>query len=357
MLARQAKKDRRHRRLKLSATLVSGATAALVLTWLSQTGPGVTVTADSATIASADRGEATTPLDANGATAAPTSLLDAALADLFPVAGITVHETDSSAALAAAFMVRDGYLISSGLTMGNADEVTVRWGESSLTGQFVGYDEATDISVIRVDDLPPGDAVDDAANIATGDRVTVAAHDESENQRTVVDAESTANVDGGQILGVVELDSSLGEILPGSPAFNENGALIGVAAATDGDSPMVLMPISVARGIAYDIIDTGAAHHARLGIRARSVTDDDETTVIGSLVTAVVDDGPAAAGGMHEGDVIVEIDGNSIDSVEAMVLTLHGLDPGDEVAVVVDRDGETVDCSVVLASVDDADDT
>ena len=60
---------------------------------------------------------------------------------------------------------------------------------------------------------------------------------------------------------------------------------------------------------------------------------------------------------MEEGDVIIEIDGEPIDSVESMVLALHDLDPGDEVPVIVDRDGEIVNCSVVLSSVDDGDDT
>ena len=114
MLARQAARARRQRRLKLTATLVVGATAALAVTWLNQPGPDVSITADAASVG-AD--PAAAPLEADQVSS--TSLLQAALADLFPVADITVHESDESDALAAAFMVRDGYLISSGLALGD----------------------------------------------------------------------------------------------------------------------------------------------------------------------------------------------------------------------------------------------
>jgi S1-C subfamily serine protease len=50
------------------------------------------------------------------------------------------------------------------------------------------------------------------------------------------------------------------------------------------------------------------------------------------------------------GDVIIEIGGESIESVEAMVAILRSREPGDAVVVVVRRGGELVNCPVELGS-------
>jgi len=67
----------------------------------------------------------------------------------------------------------------------------------------------------------------------------------------------------------------------------------------------------------------------------------------GALVTEVSEDSPAAAGGITAGDVIVEIDGKSVDDPEDLLEALSGRDAG-PVAVEVVRDGSRRSFTVEL---------
>ena len=195
----------------------------------------------------------------------------------------------------------------------------------------------------------------DARDVAAGDVLTLADPASVQDTHTVVKAVSaSARVDGEPIVGIVELDGTLGSVPPGSPAFDSDGAVVGMITATADDAPAAVVPIDLVRVVADEIIELGAATHPRLGVRARNPTEIDGVGETGSLVTALTIGGPAALGGVKVGDVIVEIDGEPIDSMEAMVATLRSREPGDSVVVVVQRAGDLVNCPVELGSQLDA---
>lgn len=349
MEARQAEARRRARRRQRVGTGLVGVAAAASLLWLARSGPtDISLNADLAPRIGSDEGG-----DDENASAATSTTLLAALLDLdgAPDDMILVRSADTTETLASAMVVRDGYVITSGQAIGDADEVLVSWGDRDASGTVVGHDEQTDITVIRIDDDLPMDGGRDGSAIGSGDVVTIGLTTGESSTQTVVDGmSSTALEDGAPIIGVVELDGKIGEIEPGTPAYDASGDVVGVTSATADSAPAAIVPIEVARAVADDIIDTGGADHPKLGLRAKTSPDEPS----GSLVTSVAQDGPAARGGVEVGDVIVAIDDLPIDSVDAMVATLRTFEPGDAVAVLVMRDGETVTCPVALESADDA---
>jgi S1-C subfamily serine protease len=343
MEARQAAARRRARRRNRAGASLVGAAAAAGLVWLAAAGPtSVGVTADVVPLS----------IDNSDADAPSTSLVAGlfALGDA-PAHMILVRSSDSAEMLASGMVVRDSYLITSGQAIGGATEVLVSWGSQSSTGVLIGHDEATDIAVIRISADPPSEIDTDGQAVDSGDVITIELTGGAKSKRTVINGmSSTALEDGAPIVGVIELDGRIGEITPGSPAYDESGALVGVTSATMDSAPAAMVPIAVARAVADDIIDGGEANHPRLGVRAR--TNDDDPS--GSLILAVTVDGPASAGGVEIGDVIVAIDETPIDSVDAMVATLRLFEPGDAITVIVERDGSGVLCAVSLDSVADA---
>ena len=69
----------------------------------------------------------------------------------------------------------------------------------------------------------------------------------------------------------------------------------------------------------------------------------------GALVTDVDDDSPAADAGLETGDVVISVDDSTTDGVAGVIAAVRDREPGDEIEVVVVRDGEEERFSVVLA--------
>jgi S1-C subfamily serine protease len=80
-----------------------------------------------------------------------------------------------------------------------------------------------------------------------------------------------------------------------------------------------------------------------LGITAGNRTDGGQGAVVAS-----VDPGPAADAGITPGDVIVAIDGNPVNGSESVVAAVRDREPGNQIEVVVLRDGEQRTLTVTL---------
>ena len=69
----------------------------------------------------------------------------------------------------------------------------------------------------------------------------------------------------------------------------------------------------------------------------------------GVLVTNVDEDGPAAKAGLEAGDVILEFDGREVQDTDDLQRAVAKAEPGQEVAVSVQREGRKLELKVTLA--------
>jgi putative serine protease PepD len=103
------------------------------------------------------------------------------------------------------------------------------------------------------------------------------------------------------------------------------------------------IPSTTVRSIVSELISTGKAEHAYLGV---SVEDAD-----GSVKLAEVRSGtPAEAAGLQAGDTIVSIDGQQVTTSDALTSAISAKKPGDKVTIVYTRGGENHSVEVTLAS-------
>ena len=263
----------------------------------------------------------------------------------------TVLSDHGTETLALALVVRDGFLITSGRALKGRTEVLVAWGDNVEMATVIGYDALTDVSVIRLDAAVLPASGPDAGALQPGDMIALVNPEGASEPRMVVDPMSTSSSsDGVDLIGIVELDRSLGNLPPGAPAVDEHGAVVGIASATAEYAPAAVVPIEVARDVADQIIEFGEASHPRIGITARDITEADDVSAEGAYVAAVDPDGAAAAGGMELGDVIVSIQGTAVTSMAEMIGALRSHDPGDVIKIVVHRGNRLVDCTVDLGS-------
>ncbi len=95
---------------------------------------------------------------------------------------------------------------------------------------------------------------------------------------------------------------------------------------------------------------SGDENSVRSGFRVRLGTIPDYSRESGGMaITAVRPESPAAKAGMQGGDIIVRFGPHDVDDVYDYMAALNEFDPGDEVEIVVLRDGERVSFKVVLA--------
>jgi putative serine protease PepD len=112
------------------------------------------------------------------------------------------------------------------------------------------------------------------------------------------------------------------------------------------------IPIDQAQRTAEQIIATGEAVYPVMGVRLDESFDGPgariDADVEGS--PAVTPDGPAGEADLQPGDVVLEVDGRAIDSPEELIVVLRIQEPGDEVTLVVERDGEVHEVRLTLGS-------
>ena len=169
---------------------------------------------------------------------------------------------------------------------------------------------------------------------------------ESGNQNTVLDA--------------IQTDAAINPGNSGGALVNMSGQLVGVnsAIATLGaDSPDAqsgsiglgfAIPVDQAKRIADELISTGKATHASLGIQ---VTSDKGTP--GAKVVDVVQGGAAANAGVPKNVTVTKVDDRPINSADALVAAVRSKSPGDKVALTFqDPNGGSRTVQVTLGKAD-----
>jgi putative serine protease PepD len=231
----------------------------------------------------------------------------------------------------------------------------------------VGADPTTDIAVVRVQGVSGLTPITlgSSANLRVGQPVmavgsplglegTVTTGIVSALNRPV----STTGESGNQntVLDAIQTDAAINPGNSGGALVNMSGQLVGVNSAIatlGGDSPDAqsgsiglgfAIPVDQAKRIADELIKTGTAAHASLGVQ---VTSDKGTP--GAKVVEVVPNGAAAAAGLPSGVVVTKVDDRPVNSADGLVAAVRSKAPGDKVTLTYkDPSGDTKTVQVTL---------
>jgi S1-C subfamily serine protease len=260
----------------------------------------------------------------------------------------------------------DGYIVTNNHVVSGADGVegaeirAVFSDGSGSAARIVGRDPASDIAVLKVEKpgLVPAQ-LGDSADVVVGDPVvaigsplglagTVTTGIVSALERPV--RLSGEGSDTNAVISAVQTDAPINPGNSGGALVDATGAVIGIntAIASVGGGSVGLgfaIPIDTVRDIAEQLISTGRAVHAALGINARSVTDG---TRDGALVLNVEPGSAAAKAGIREQDVVIEVEGKAVGSSEELVVAVDSHDPGEIVTVEVVRGGSSREVEATL---------
>ena len=232
---------------------------------------------------------------------------------------------------------------------------------------MVGADPASDIAVVKaqgVSGLTPI-TLGSSANLRVGQDVvavgsplglegTVTTGIVSALNRPV----STAGDAGNQntVLDAIQTDAAINPGNSGGALVNMNGELIGVNSAIatlGGDSQEAqsgsiglgfAIPVDQAKRIADELISSGTASHASLGVQ---VSNDAATH--GAKIVEVTQGGPADGAGLPSGVVITKVDDRVITSSDALVAAVRSRAPGEKVTLTyLDAAGNSQTLDVTL---------
>jgi len=159
---------------------------------------------------------------------------------------------------------------------------------------------------------------------------------------------------GGRAPALVDLIQTDAPISPGNSGgalVSADGEVIGINVAyippsdTGAVSLGFAIPSTTAREVVEQLLESGEVELAYLGVRPVQVTSElaeqfDLNIDEGVSVEFVEEDSAAEQAGMEGGDVIVELGGEEIRTVEDLFAQLRQRRPGEQVDVTVVRDGE-----------------
>jgi S1-C subfamily serine protease len=225
-----------------------------------------------------------------------------------------------------------------------------------VTGTLRGIDAGTDLAAVSFDDrgaLPVAARVDAlAAPPRVGDAVFAVGREPSGLTQASFGHIGSVGGEwrswrGGRVDRLIRLDGGLYPGLDGAPVGDAAGRVLGVGSSAFSRHHGVVLPVATVDRVVDALLQDGRVRHGYLGIAAQAVRAViDGAAVDGLLVSSLADDAPAARAGMLVGDVIVQIDGTPVGSLDA----LRGvLKVGAEVTVRVARGGVGHDLSVNVA--------
>lgn len=266
-------------------------------------------------------------------------------------------------------MTNDGYIITNAHVVDNAvDVMVVLDDESEYDGKIVGADEQTDLAVIKIDaaNLTAAE-FGNSDDLRVGDLAIVIGNPlgfELSNSLTggfisALNREVTIN---DQTMTLIQTDASVNSGNSGGPLVNCYGQVVGIVSAKIGSSYYsstsveglgFAIPITDSLPIIDDLINFGYVKgRPMLGISGEnidSLTARYYNIPQGVLVRATDPDSGAAKAGIEEGDIIIGINGEAIQTMDELNNIKNNFKAGDTVTITVARQLKDIDFTVVLS--------
>ena len=283
--------------------------------------------------------------------------LSDALSSLVDEAAPSVVQVNGRRRPASGIIYAADTVLTSARALGREDGLTVRTHDSrSLDASLAGWDPATGLAVLTVPDLN-GRPLTPADGPPRVGQVTIALARSWSNAITA-SAGIIAVIGGPLRTGrrraverVIRTTAPMHEGFSGGPLLDAEGRAAGVATAMAIRGFRVAIPAGIAWKTAADVIQHGRARRGFLGVAGQGVRfqqQGPEHATRGVLIVGVTDGSPAKDAGIVIGDVLLQLDGQPVESPEDLLDLLTGDRVGRDVVLRVLRAGGLRDVTVTV---------
>jgi putative serine protease PepD len=355
----------------LSAVLATGGTYGII----TAQSDGDAATSASSSAAGSD----TSDESPNAATASfkDSQSWDGVAAQVTPsVVSIEVRTASGGGEGSGVIWDSEGHVVTNAHVVAGGERVRVTLSDGrSYAAEVAGTDASTDLAVLQLQD-PPKDlqpvTIGSDAQLAVGDPVmaignplglsgTVTTGIVSALDRPVSTQPLEANdPSSAAVTNAIQTSAAINPGNSGGALVDNRGRLVGInsaiaslPSASGSQSGSIgigfAIPMTSVTGIVEQLIDSGTAEHAFLGVGLTGgEARVDGATLTGAEITQVEPGSPAAGADLSSGDVIIAIDGERVGSATALVAQVRERRAGSETEIEYVRDGSREKVSVTL---------
>lgn len=267
----------------------------------------------------------------------------------------------------------EGLIVTNNHVIEGADEIVANFADGSKlkVDKVLGRDTKTDLALLKV---TPGKKK--LAEVKFGNSTTMKVGD------WVMAIGNPFGLGGSVSVGIIsskerdigsgpydeflQTDAAINKGNSGGPLFNMNGEVIGVNTAIISPSGgSIGIGFSVPSDSASVIVDQlrlyGETRRGWLGVKIRSITDDLAESLgvaenVGALIESVTPNGPAAKGGLQDGDVVLRFDGKDISNSRGLPKVVARTPDGKQVDVDILRKGQKQTLKIIVGRLQEGDD-
>lgn len=255
-----------------------------------------------------------------------------------------------------------GHILTNYHVVQDAAAIIVRdWQQKDHMTELVGFDEESDLAVLRASQPFPHWLEADPDSARVGDVVLALGNPYGVGQTAtlgIVSGVGRSNLGLARIENFIQTDAAINPGNSGGALIDTRGQLVGVTSGVFSSTGTYqgisfAIPAQTALMIAQEIIQTGHASHGYLGIELRNLSSDEKVffgplSQPGFLVTRTKSGGPAEQAGVRAGDVLLEIAGKKPENIHQAYALSTTLSPGTQATLTLLRRGatETVEVTV-----------
>ncbi len=246
-----------------------------------------------------------------------------------------------------------GVILTNAHVVEGADEVRVRLSDRrEFKGKVLGVDHQSDIAVVKIDATGlPVVKLGDPSQVRVGEWVlAIGSPFGFDNTATVGIVSATSrSLPDGTYVPFIQTDAAVNPGNSGGPLFNMKGEVIGINSQIYSRSGgyqgiAFAIPINVAAQVKEQLVKNGKVERGRMGVAIQEVSQSLAQSFgldkpQGALVSSVEPGGPADKAGIKPGDVLLAVNGKTVDRSAELPPLVAAVKPGSKASFDVWRDG------------------
>jgi S1-C subfamily serine protease len=278
----------------------------------------------------------------------PLETFSAALADIAAAAAPSVVSVHSTRSRSSGFAWRPNLVVT-------ADEALAEEGEVAVTAAsgerhsatIVGRDASTDIALLRIEGATlPAVTLDARSVRAGGLALAVGGGALALSGIIAIAGPSWHSMRGGEIDARIELDLRLRRQAVGGLVLDAGGRAFGMVVFGPRRRTLVIPAPTIER-VAARLERDGRIPRGYLGVGLQPVRAESDSA-FGAMVMSLDKNGPGAAAGLHQGDVVVNWDGQPLSDAGALRRALGPGSVGRSVTLGLRRGGALLDVTLTV---------
>ena len=256
-----------------------------------------------------------------------------------------------------------GIILTNHHVIEGADEIEVAFADGrKRNAKLIGSDPETDIAVLKIDatDLPNPITLGKMESVQVGDVVLAIGNPFGVGQTVtsgIVSALGRNQLGINTFENFIQTDAAINPGNSGGALVDTKGNLIGINTAIYSRSGGNMgigfaIPINTAKQVMESILTNGSVTRGWIGVEPQNLSKELAESLnipantIGVLISGVLDGGPADKAGMKPGDVLLEVNGQKVGDVVALLNSIAQTNPGEEAKVALLRKGKGVTLKV-----------